>query len=336
MDQIIQSIIEEAFKSKKQQRYFYAKANDESLPAKERKKWKKWASEFSEKTNFKKLPEVAEDLVDVPQKKPYHYTSILHFGTNKKIKEHQDNWEEVQEFVAKYKKNFPESIDITRFDESGNKDTKTWIYNQDTDDWDEVQKKSDQEIDEIVDEDGNIMTSKIPLSVKKSGITVEPGHDKKREAYGSMGFGGPYGVMGRAGGTSLKYWAEADMHNALGFDDTMNDLESYGEALKTMMKDFNLSREEAIERLKQMGYDQELEKNDEVILVENPKKFIEEYIDNILLNKKTNDSEIVEKDEYVEKEINPIILKQLEALKRTLKNNEIPVKQIIKYLKENK
>ena len=255
MDQIIKNIIEEAFKSKKQQRYFYAKAGDESLPPKEQKKWKKWAKEFSDKTNFKKLPEKA---------------------------------------------------------------------------------KKRKQVEEIVDDDGNIMTSKIPLSINKSGITVEPGHDKKKEAYGSMGFGGPYGVMGRAGGTSLKYWAEADMHKALGFDDTMDNLESYDEALKTMMKDYNLSREEAIERLKQMGYDKELEKNDEVILVENPKKFIEEFIDNLLLNKKSNDSEIVEKDEYDEKEINPIILKQIEALKQTLKSNKISTKQIIKYIKENK
>lgn len=49
--------IEEEFASKKQQRYFYAKANDESLSQSERDKWLQWANEFSDETNFDKLPE---------------------------------------------------------------------------------------------------------------------------------------------------------------------------------------------------------------------------------------------------------------------------------------
>jgi len=49
--------VKEEFKSKKQQRYFYAKANDESLSDEERAKWKKRAGEFSEKTDFDEIPE---------------------------------------------------------------------------------------------------------------------------------------------------------------------------------------------------------------------------------------------------------------------------------------
>lgn len=49
--------MDEAFKSKRQQRYFYARAGDKSLPKKKRNRWKKMASEFSSKTNFKNLPE---------------------------------------------------------------------------------------------------------------------------------------------------------------------------------------------------------------------------------------------------------------------------------------
>ena len=60
MTDFLKDIINEAFKSKKQQRFFYAKAADKSEPKKERQKWGEWAKEFAEKTNFKKLPEVAE------------------------------------------------------------------------------------------------------------------------------------------------------------------------------------------------------------------------------------------------------------------------------------
>ena len=45
----------EKFKSKKQQKYFYSKCDDAST--KEEKKWCKMAKEFSDKTDFEKLPE---------------------------------------------------------------------------------------------------------------------------------------------------------------------------------------------------------------------------------------------------------------------------------------
>ena len=60
MNHFFKKVIEETFASKKQQRYFYAKANDKTLSKKEREKWSKMAGEFSDKTNFKKLPDAAE------------------------------------------------------------------------------------------------------------------------------------------------------------------------------------------------------------------------------------------------------------------------------------
>lgn len=54
--------IEEKFQSKSQQKYFFAKCNDDSLSKKERNKWCNMADEFAQHTNFKKLPEkVKED-----------------------------------------------------------------------------------------------------------------------------------------------------------------------------------------------------------------------------------------------------------------------------------
>lgn len=52
--------VTEKFESKKQQRFFYAKANDDSLSDKERAKWKKWADEYSDETNFDELKELEE------------------------------------------------------------------------------------------------------------------------------------------------------------------------------------------------------------------------------------------------------------------------------------
>lgn len=86
-------LVNEAFKSKKQQRYFYAKANE---PGKEGKKFKKWAKEFSDDTNFESLPEKIEE-----ESKFYSTTSPdeLHFEKNLES-EHGDNIEDFKNFIS--------------------------------------------------------------------------------------------------------------------------------------------------------------------------------------------------------------------------------------------
>jgi len=64
MDKYVKNIIEETFASKKQQRFFYAKASDKSLTKKERNKWSKWAKEYSSDTDFEKIPEKAESEIE--------------------------------------------------------------------------------------------------------------------------------------------------------------------------------------------------------------------------------------------------------------------------------
>ena len=51
---IVKKIISEKFASKAQQRFFYAMADKDT---KKGKKFKKWAKEFSDDTDFDKLPE---------------------------------------------------------------------------------------------------------------------------------------------------------------------------------------------------------------------------------------------------------------------------------------
>lgn len=61
MDKFVQNIIEEAFKSKAQQRFFYAQAGK---GGKKGKKWSKWAKEFSDKTDYDEIPDKVEKEVD--------------------------------------------------------------------------------------------------------------------------------------------------------------------------------------------------------------------------------------------------------------------------------
>lgn len=245
MNNFIKQVIEEKFTSKKQQRFFYAKANDESLSKKERTKWQKMADEMSDDTDFEKIPEVAEEEGDV---------------------------------------------------------------------------------DEIVDAKGNIKRGGKSTDFHSKGITSRKTTDKTAKAVGgSMGTHGVHGTH-----TSLRYWAESDLSKSLGYDDTLGDDENFKKAYKHFTGELGLTHDDAMKRLETMGYDEKLPE-DKVRLVENPKKFMKDYVETVL-SKKSDHKEIVNDSE---KEINPILKRQLDSLKKTLKKNNLTVSDITKLLDDN-
>lgn len=244
MDKYVKNIIEETFASKKQQRFFYAKASDKSLSKKERSKWSKWAKEFSSKTDFEEIPNEVES-----------------------------------------------------------------------------------EVDEIVDDKGNISRKKVPVSKDSKGNTQKTTDQVVKMGGGSMGIHGVHGTH-----TSLRYWAEADMSKALGFEKTLGQDADKEDAENYFEKELGMSEPEADERLSSYGYDDNLE-GDKVRLIENPKKYIQDYVESVL-SKKSNSEDLVKKDqtEDIEKNLNPIVKKQLEALKNTLVKNNLSVKDVLKLL----
>ena len=246
MNNFIKQVIEEKFASKAQQRFFYAKANEKGKPKKEKKKWGKWAKEFSDKTNYDEIPD-----------------------------------------------------------------------------------KVEKEVDEIVDKHGNIATGKKPTDFDTKGVTQKKtSDDVAKAAFGSMG------RMAKVGGTTMRYWAESDMSKALGFDDTMAKDADYDDAEDHFKDELGLDEPEAEDRLAQMGYDKKLPA-DKVRLVENPKKFMEEYIDN-LLKQKGKDNDVLPKEEEVEEvEINPIVAKQIKSLKNSMKTYGLKPDHILKGLKDD-
>lgn len=264
MNNFIKQVIEEKFASKAQQRFFYAKANEKGASKKEKKKWGKWAKEFSSETDFKKIPD--------------------------KVDEKDENQLEFQ-------------------------------------------------FDEIVDSKGNIMRSKKPTDFNKKGVTQKKTSDEVvHSAAGAMGIHGVHGTH-----TSLRYWAEGKeltksdlleiaMKDALGYDETLGKDKDKEEAEDYFKNELGLNDKEAEERLGKMGYDDNLP-DDKVRLVENPKKFIEEFIESIL-TQKSKDLDFVNKDEEI-KEISPIVKKQLSSLKNTLKSHNLTIDDVLNHLKNN-
>jgi len=185
----------------------------------------------------------------------------------------------------------------------------------------------EKEIDEIVDEKGNISRKKVPVSKDSKGNTKKTTDQVVKTGGGSMGIHGVHGTH-----TSLRYWAEADMSKALGYEKTLGQDADKEDAEDYFEKELGMSEPETDERLSSYGYDEKLE-GDKVRLIENPKKYIQDYVESVLM-KKSKNGDLVNKDqmEDVDKELNPIVKKQIEALKNTLVKNNLSVKDVLKLL----
>jgi hypothetical protein len=255
MNNFIKQVIEEKFASKAQQRLFFAKAKGGK-----NKKWSKWAKEFSDKTDYSKIP-------------------------------------------------------------------------------DKVEKE--EEVDEIVDAHGNIARGKKPTDLNSKGVSSDSTSDEV--ALTGKGMMGNYGMTKVQNYT--KFWGEGKltkgelieiaMKDALGFDATMGVDADYEEAEEYFEKDLGLDSEETKDRMDQMGYDEDLP-DDKIRLVEDPKKFMEEYLESILKSKsKENDVLEKEKPEEEPKEINSVIQRQLKSLKNSMDTYGLTADDIVNHKKEN-
>lgn len=197
-------------------------------------------------------------------------------------------------------------------------------------DYDEIPDKVEKkEVEEIVDDKGNFAKGKKPTNFNSKGITSNSTSDEV-----ALTSAGQSSISPKLGMGYRRYWGESDMSKALGAEDTIMDDANYEEAKKKFIELGINDPKELEDRLGQMGYDKNLP-NDKVRLVENPKKFMEEYIDN-LLKQKGKDNDVISKEEEVEEvEINPIVAKQIKSLKNSMKTYGLKPDHILKGLKDD-
>ena len=202
-------------------------------------------------------------------------------------------------------------------------------------------EKEEEEVDEIVDAHGNIARGKKPTDLNSKGVSSDSTSDEVvRTGKGMMG---NYGMTKTQNYT--KYWGEGKltkgelieiaMKDALGFDATMGVDADYEEAEEYFEKDLGLDSEETKDRMDQMGYDEDLP-DDKIRLVEDPKKFMEEYLESILKSKsKENDVLEKEKPEEEPKEINSVLQRQLKSLKNSMETYGLTADDIVNHLKKD-
>jgi len=192
---------------------------------------------------------------------------------------------------------------------------------------DKVEKED--EVDEIVDAAGNFAKGKKPGN-SKSGVTS----DSTSDEFALTG-AGQSSISPKLGMGYRRYWGESDMSKVLGADKLLHsDDVDYEEAKDTYDELGIEDPEEQDKRAKQLGFDPSLPDGKQRI-VENPKKFMEEYIDN-LLKQKGKDNDVLSKEEEVEEvEINPIVAKQIKSLKNSMKTYGLKPDHILKGLKDD-
>jgi hypothetical protein len=158
-----------------------------------------------------------------------------------------------------------------------NKKWSKWAKESSDDtDYSKIPDKVEKEVDEVVDEKGNIARGKKPTNFNKVGITQNKTTDEVvKTAHGAMGAIGK--VSGRGAMNTMKYWAESDMSKVLGADKLLHSDDVDYEDAKDEYEDLGI--EDPIEqdkRAKQLGFDPNLP-DGQTRLVENPKKYMEQY-----------------------------------------------------------
>lgn len=172
------------------------------------------------------------------------------------------------------------------------------------------EKANEENIEEIVDFDGSIPTSKIPKDVRAKSVTARKTSDAQVAATSQPPF--------QKGQYMKRYWGESEMDDALGYEETMGKNASYEEALEYFTKDLGFDESDAKERLEKMGYIPSSE--DKVRIIETmTKKQLEEYVDT-LLNKKSMPKDILDpsieelEEDKEEEKSNPILDRKLKFL----------------------
>jgi len=190
-------------------------------------------------------------------------------------------------------------------------------------------KSKEEEVTELIDFDGTWKTSNIPiLDPASTGVGTKT-TDQIAAATKT-----PRDVFMR-GGVSFRgesVMAEEDMEKSFGFDGTK--FMDYKETVNYYQDELKLDKEAAEERAIQQGKKPNLQKR-------TPKKIKKKknFIDRLILKEKgIDENEDIIEDVLLDKEknndnINPILLKNVNAIKRMAKKQGISIQKLITLIK---
>ena len=251
------------------------------------------------------------------------------------------------EFIEVDKSVFEEIQDlISKILKSGKKLTKQQVHKL----IDSKTKKEtkDGEIDELVDPDGSIISSSVPMLNQRNLAKKTMDQTVRMTRAQQWPFIRVY--YGESEDEKTNTLSEVDQSESFGFEET-EFAPTYDVANKILKKMDVEDPIERDERLKRLGFDRSLDKElkkekkygkckncfKKRRLSELEKEKMETLIDEILLSKKSKDKEVVKKtkeDDKVSKPISKILIRNIEAVKRIADKEGISIDKLVKHLKQ--
>jgi hypothetical protein len=191
-----------------------------------------------------------------------------------------------------------------------------------------TKKGKEEEVTELVDDDGTMLTSRIPITDPASTGTV--GNPTTTDTKVGMQrvprdplLRGVYGYYGES------HIREEDMEGAFGFKDTK--FMNYKDTVKYYQKELDMDKDSAIERTVQQGKKPNLQKR----APKNIKKK-KNFIDRLILKEKEiEEDKIVNKTSIsdVDSPASKILKKNISALKSMAEKEGLSLNDLIRFLK---
>jgi hypothetical protein len=209
-------------------------------------------------------------------------------------------------------------------------------------------KETDGEIEELVDPDGSIISSSIPILNQRNLAKKTMDQTVRMTKSNQFPFIRIYyGESEEGKGNTL---SEVDQSESFGFEET-EDAPTYDVANKILKKMAVEDPIERDERLKRFGFDRQLDnqlkrekkrgkcKNcfTKRRLAELEKEKMDKMLDEILLSKKSKDKDVVKKTKGETKTDTPvykILMRNIEAVKRLADKEGIDIEKLVKRLKQ--
>ena len=242
-------------------------------------------------------------------------------------------FEEIQDLISKILK-------------SGKKLTKQQVHK--LIDFKTKKETKDGEIDELVDPDGSLISSNIPVLNQRNLAKKTMDQTVRMSRAQQWPFIRVY--YGESEDERNDTLSEVDQSESFGFEET-EFAPTYDVANKILKKMEVEDPIERDERLKRLGFDRNLDKElknekkqgkckncfTKRRLSELEKEKMETLIDEILLSKKSKDKEVVKKtkeDDKLSKPISKILIRNIEAIKRLADKEGISIDKLVKHLKQ--
>jgi len=208
-------------------------------------------------------------------------------------------------------------------------------------------EKPDGELGELVNPDGSVIGSSIPILNQRNLAKKTTDQTVRMTKSNQFPFIRVY--YGEGEENNGKPLSEVDQSESFGFEET-EDAPTYDVANKILKKMDVEDPIERDERLKRFGFDKKLDKElkqekrmgqckncfTKRRLAELEKQKMEKMIDEIIISKKSKDKEVVKKykDEDDNNVISKILMRNIEAIKKLAEKENISIEKLIKHLKQ--